>query len=410
MKPAVRNILFITWDGPQTNYLERLFLPILAGLQDRGYRAHVLQFCWGEPAQIQARADLCREAGVPYRAQTILRFGGAAGPFLTALGGARAIRRSVAEWRIDTLMPRSLLPAFAVLRMKAAERAALNIVFDADGLHADERVDFTGLSPTGPTYRILRDIEMQMLLRSDTVLTRTAASRSILLARAGGGLTADRCHLVTNGVDPAPFIGALAAPLPDPSPEAGPVLCYCGSIGAQYRLPDMLDVALRLRARIPGLRFRVISQATDAVQADLARRGLLRADWIDLRAPRPEDVPAELAGCDLGLALRLPAFSTRAVLPIKLGEYLLAGLPVLGTPGVGNTAELAEAGVFRSAEPQDLDQTITWLVDTVLPARAALRQTCHAIGLRDYAVAGSVASYATALASLVKPNPAPDPL
>lgn len=409
MKPAVRNILFITWDGPQTNYLERLFLPILAGLGDRGYRAHVLQFCWGEPALIQHRADLCRAADVPYRAQTIQRRGGPIGPSLTAILGTRAIRRAVADWRIDTLMPRSLLPALAVLRLRAAEHAALNIVFDADGLHADERVDFTGLSPTSLTYRFLRDIEMQMLLRADTVLTRTAASRDILLARAGGGLTADRCHLVSNGVDPAPFIRALAAPRPDPSPGAGPVLGYCGSIGAQYRLPDMLDVALRLRTRVPGLRFRVISQATDAVQAELARRGLLQADWIDLRAPRPEDVPAELAGCDLGLALRLPAFSTRAVLPIKLGEYLLAGLPVLGTPGVGNTAELQAEGVFRSAEPGELDQSINWIVDTVLPARAALRQTCHAIGLRDYSVAGAVASYATALASLREPTPAPEP-
>lgn len=403
MKPAVRNILFITWDGPQTNYLERLFLPILAGLADRGYRAHVLQFCWGEPALIQHRADLCHAAGVPYRAQIILRRGGPLGPSLTAILGSRAIRRAVADWQIDTLMPRSLLPALAVLRLRAAEQAALNIVFDADGLHADERVDFTGLSPTSLTYRFLRDIEMQMLLRADTVLTRTAASRDILLARAGGRLTADRCHLVSNGVDPAPFIHALAALLPD----AAPVLCYCGSIGAQYRLPDMLDVAQLLRARVPDLRFRVISQATDAVQAELAHRGLLQADWIDLRAPRPEDVPAELAGCDLGLALRLPAFSTRAVLPIKMGEYLLAGLPVIGTPGVGNTADLAAEGVFRSAEPGELDQTLTWIVDTVLPARAALRQTCHAIGLRDYSVAGAVASYATALASLGQPNPAP---
>ena len=400
MKPSVRNILFITWDGPETRYLERLFLPILAGLRDRGLRPHVLQFGWGAPEVFHSRAELCRAAGIPYRAKSILRRGGGAGPFFTALTGAGPIRRAVAEWRIDTLLPRSLMPALAVLRLTPAERAALNIVFDADGLPADERVDFAGLSPLGATYRLLRDIEMRMLLSSDAVLTRTAAARDILLARAGGGLPATRVHLVTNGVDPAPFAAALAAR--QDVPPGDPVLCYCGSIGPQYRLPEMLDLATRMRARIPGLRFRLISPATDVIRAELARRGLDGAGWIESRPARPEEVPAELARCDLGLALRQPAFSTRAVLPIKLGEYLLAGLPVLGTPGVGDTAPLEAEGLFHSAEAEATDKLLDWVTGTVLPARKALRDRAHAAGLRGFSLAAATDCYAEALATLTR--------
>lgn len=35
MKKSIKNILFITWDGPETQYLERLFLPIFAGLEKK---------------------------------------------------------------------------------------------------------------------------------------------------------------------------------------------------------------------------------------------------------------------------------------------------------------------------------------------------------------------------------------
>ena len=63
----MRNILFITWDSPETRYLERLFLPIFTGLRARGYRFHVLQFSWGSEEIAEARAALCAKSDIPYR-------------------------------------------------------------------------------------------------------------------------------------------------------------------------------------------------------------------------------------------------------------------------------------------------------------------------------------------------------
>lgn len=396
---AIRNILFITWDGPETRYLERLFLPILAGLAEGGWRCHVLQFGWGDEAVFEARAAACRAAGIPYRRAGVWRRGGGAGAFLSALAGARAIRAAVAEWGIDTLMPRSLMPALAVLRMGEAGRRGLRLIYDADGLTADERVDFGGLSPHGLTYRLLRDVEGEILRRADAVLMRTEAARAILLARAGAALEPGRCHLVRNGVDPAPFRAALDGAR---GAETGFTLVYSGSIGVQYRLPDMLDVAEALRGRIPDLRLRLLSPAQGAIREVLAGRGLAGAGWIAAESLAPEAVPGALCGCDLALALRQPAFSTQAVLPIKLGEYLLAGVPVIGTPGVGNAGVLEAEGVFRSAEAADLAATIGWVTEEVLPRRAEMRARCHAAGMRHFSLAATVESYAQALRAVAE--------
>ena len=168
-RKSIQNILFITWDSPETRYLERLFLPIFTGLRARGYRFHVLQFSWGSEEIAEARSALCAKSDIPYRKITIVRRLGAAGPFSSAVLGARAIKQAVSNWQIDTLMPRSLMPALAVLRMRKSAQDDLNIVFDADGLPADERVDFGGLSPHSITYRFLRDIEGALLRRSDAV-------------------------------------------------------------------------------------------------------------------------------------------------------------------------------------------------------------------------------------------------
>ena len=401
-KTTVRNILFITWDSPETRYMERLFLPIFRGLRARGYRFHVLQFSWGSEEIAEARGVLCTKSDIPYRKINVTRRLGAAGPFLSAVLGARAIKQAVSDWQIDTLMPRSLMPALAVLRMRKSARDTLNIVFDADGLAADERVDFGGLSPHGITYRFLRDIEGALLRRSDAVLTRTESARSILLARAGSALKPQNCHVVSNGVDADPFTDALQH-FPKPTKEPF-TLCYCGSIGEQYRLPEMLDIACKMKTQIPELQFQIFSQYQGVVQRALKDKSLYEENWIDCKALPSEKVPDELTQCDLGIALREPSFSTQAILPIKLGEYLLAGLPVIGTPGVGNTDQLSNFGVFRSAEVDDLKETLSWVVNVVLPNRTLMREKSHAAGKKYFSLESTVDSYDAALSSISKPS------
>ena len=49
----MKNVLFMTWDGPQTSYMEGLFMPILSEVQNRtNYKIHVIQFTWGSQERI----------------------------------------------------------------------------------------------------------------------------------------------------------------------------------------------------------------------------------------------------------------------------------------------------------------------------------------------------------------------
>lgn len=400
MKKPIKNILFITWDGPETQYLERLFLPIFVGLEKKGYKFHVLQFSWGTPEKFEQRARACAQLTIPYKSVKVFRVFKAIGSFLTAFLGRHTIKKVIAEWNIDTLMPRSLMPALAVLSMPKSARKKLNIVFDADGLAADERVDFAGISSTGKVYRLLRDIEMQMLCYADGVITRTEASRKILIARAGAGLILERCYRVSNGVDVTPFVQAFEQQAQAQKKDF--VLCYCGSIGPQYRLPEMLDIAVKLKQVIPQLRFKLFSSALPEIQKQLEEKDLTGQDWIEYQTLPAAKVPKALAACDLALALREPKFSTQGVLPIKLGEYLLAGLPILGTPHVGNASELAETGVFHSAELDELEQSIDWVINSYLPQQQQWKKRSHEVGLHYFALESTIERYDYALKGIEK--------
>lgn len=390
-----RRILFITWDGPHTSYLEGLFLPIFIRLKAFGLEPHVLQFSWGEERVHNERATLCEAAGVPYRYVPIWRSGGGAGPFLTAWLGARHIRRTVLDWKIDTLLPRSLMPALAVLRLSQSERSTLSLVFDADGLAADEKVDFERLSPHSLVYRVLRDIEAEMLRVADTVLCRTEAAKGILQARAGAGVKQTKYHVVSNGKNPEPYARALQERKPRHTDRFR--LCYCGSIGEKYRLPEMIELSLFLKRSIPNLTFDLYTPAIAEVRNEIERRGLVGEEWISWRSLPAEDVPIELVECDLGVAMLQSPFSMRAVQAIKVSEYLMAGVPVVGTPSIGDSRLLIEEGVFRSAEKEDREQTLRWILDQVIPKRDRMREVCHEIGRKYFSVKQTADRYVEAL-------------
>src|SRR5690606_14821514 len=58
------------------------------------------------------------------------------------------------------------------------------------------------------------------------------------------------------------------------------------------------------------------------------------------------EIPAWLSAADLAFAIRKPLPSMRGVAPIKLGEYLLMGLPTIASKGIGDSEELLEALPF----------------------------------------------------------------
>ncbi len=399
------NILFITWDGPQVTYLESLFLPIFQRLSKMGLHIHILQFTWGEESLIERRHQACRQAGLAYRAQRIRRRPRALGGLASALEGARTIRRTLDEQCIDALMPRSTLPALASLL--ALRGRSLPMIFDADGLPLDERVEFAGQSPSGLIQRLLRDVEAQAVRRADRVLTRSHPACEVLLARAGAGTAPGKFRVVGNGRDTQRFGPGDSESRHKMRERLGlsanvPLLVYAGSLGPQYCLEEMFFLFEQIRQLCPEARLLVLSSSPEQLSPLLERFATLAPAVLTLSLPA-EAVPGYLACADLGLALRRSSFSMRAVAPIKLGEYLLCGLPVLASPGVGDTdAIAADAGLLLARlDHAELTRAARWFCDEVLPQREYWRSRCRNTGLRHFSLEACADAYAAALAPLL---------
>ena len=394
-------VLFVTWDGPQVTYLESLFLPIFARLAKDDVRFQVLQFTWGDVKRIALTREACGQIGVGYQAVSVWRRPVAIGAMLSALVGARHVKKAIHAHNIDVVMPRSTLPALSTLL--AFRETQRPMVFDADGLPLDERVDFAGQSPSSLVHRLLRDVEAQAVRRADVVLTRSAKASEILHARAGAGALMSKFHVVTNGRDPLLFKPANAVDNAKVRHELGialgsPLLVYAGSIGPQYCLDEMLQLFALVHHRRPDAHFLILTGSPEAVKPALSNHPKL-SQCVTTLTVSAQAVPHYLGCGDLGLALRQPSFSMQAVAPIKLGEYLLCGLPVVATRGIGDTDAITpDAGfLLQHMDQSQLNDVANWFVDSVLTQRENYRSNSRRAGLNSFSLESSASSYQHAL-------------
>jgi glycosyltransferase involved in cell wall biosynthesis len=399
-------ILFVTWDGPQVHYLESLFLPIFAGLRADGYEFDILQFRWGSAAQEEAVRSACAEAGCGYASVRVWRWGGL-GALATAVFGGLRLRKAVRRFGSDVVMPRSVLPSLVTL---AAGGPGLRpILLDADGLEIDERVEFAGLKPTGPAYRILRAIETRIVRKAKAVLVRTAAAREILTERAGPPADPAKYTIVANGRD-----GLIFHPFDEQGRQAvrselgiaadAPLIVYVGSFGPKYRTRGVGELAMALHALRPDTRLLVLSLAPEQVHKELLDFFPGLAEFTSIRRAPFQEVARYLAAADVGTVFIMETFSTRTVVPIKTGEYLLCGVPTVGTAAVGDNAAALAEGVFFD-DRRGPAEAARWVVDQVLPNREEYRRRARAVGLEHHSLERSISDYRAALASLTRLSP-----
>lgn len=404
-------VLFITWDGPGTRYLESLFLPIFAELQSGGIEVHVVQFGWGDTREVRAAATAATRAGIRYVFRPIWKGMPASGAAAAITTGAAWIARYVHAAAIDVLMPRSIIPAGMALLARTL-CPQVRLVFDADGLMADERVDFGGWSADDARYRVLRAVERLAVRRADVVLVRTRRAAAILRRRARPerGVT---FAVVANGKDPDVYRPGSARERDELRSSLGiersaPVLVYSGSLGPQYHPERMLAFFAGVHRRLPDARLLVLSSMPIDERWWLAAGSAREA--VHLLRVDPGAVGAYLAAADVGLAFREPCVSQEAVAPIKVGEYLLCGVPVIAPAGIGDLdGQISESigHLTPTLGDGDLRRASDWFVASVLPDREGYRERCRRAGIALFGLSRAVQQYHDALALAV--STAPDP-
>jgi len=290
-------------------------------------------------------------------------------------------------------MVRSSIPAL-VARLAGISTEDCPLIFDADGFMQDERADFAGWNRRGPAYQCLARAEAWAAGKATAVMVRSEAAKKILLERARPKISADKIFVTTNGRDPLEYFPAEPSGVRSQAPR----LLFAGTWGPQYRPDVMLKIFRLIEQVLPGTTLDILT--ADPAGAGLAIRPLPENERrrIFIRRLPPGEMPAALRSADLGFNFRTPVLSTRGVCPIKTGEYLLSGVPVLGNRGVGDLDRLL-VGVegchlMPDFSTESMASASKWFTEQIWPRRNHQALALREAGLRHFDIARTVQNYA----------------
>lgn len=131
------------------------------------------------------------------------------------------------------------------------------------------------------------------------------------------------------------------------------VFVYSGSI-VKWQLPEVtVEVFKKIKEMIPEAFLLFLTNNVSCARKYF--NGIDKEDYLLISVPNRE-VPAYLNAADVSILLREKNLVNRVASPIKFGEYLCCGLPVIITNGIGDTEEIIEKyGIGKLLNPNDLE-------------------------------------------------------
>lgn len=398
----MKNLLFITWDGPQTSYMEGLFMPIFQEIAKKAdLKFHVIQFTWADRDKTDALKTMAESLGIHYTAFPILKKPVASlGSLITLFTSSKKIEKYIHRHNIDIIMPRNVFVATMVNKIKSED---LKVIYDSDGLQLEERIDFAKLNRKSQYYKFFRNVEKEILLSADAVITRSRKAIAIHTAQLPH-LEKNKFFVVKNGRN----VNSFSLSADDRKKkrkfleleEGQTLFLYAGSLGPQYCLKQMLEIFKKYN-QISDSKMLILTGDVQYAEKNIPTS--LRKDIMIKSVPFTE-VAAYMNAADIGFALRKPSFSMQAVAPIKLGEYMLTGLPVIASSGIGDTDEILKdvQECFLFKHTITLQDQLPQILEFIQQQKYADRKKIREFAVPHFSLTHAAASYETAIDFLTK--------
>jgi glycosyltransferase involved in cell wall biosynthesis len=260
------------------------------------------------------------------------------------LVGMVAASHLIRSGKVDAVHVRGITPGLMMIPLSKIFR--VKILFDMRGLLAEEYVGGGLWKENGVQFQLVKSLERKLLMIADAVTVLT--QKHFDLNKSLDYLM-DRnipMEVVPCCVDTSNFCYDEAARnrlreelgLKDKF-----VLMYPGKLGTFYYVDRMVEFFSFLLKTVPEAVFFVITHDDPRAFLEKASSLNIPKDRIFVRLNAAfDDMPSYMRVADAGVFFINP-YKKIGSSPIKLGEFLASGVPVIINPGIGDTEELVRA-------------------------------------------------------------------
>jgi glycosyltransferase involved in cell wall biosynthesis len=241
------------------------------------------------------------------------------------------------RYRPKVVHSRSSIPAAMALAISRVCR--LTFLYDADSRLSEEYADNGHWSRQSRAFRVTAWVEAQARRRADSIVVLSEKLRDDFRQDFG----------VTSPIEVIPCCVDLNAFQFDPTTRAscrtelgvvdGKLFVYVGKAGPRYLVDEMFDFFKLAEEQIGSAYLLILSAEAPEVFDEIAKRHRVSRDKYCVKYAGREKVSGYLSAADAGLAFIRSAGCERGSSPIKIGEYLAAGLPVVITRDIGDYSE-----------------------------------------------------------------------
>ncbi len=332
-----KNILYLTYDGLTDQLGQSQILPYIIGLTKIGYHFSIIsaekdEFFEEEKSEIE---EICKTNNIDWYPVSYTK----KPAILSTLRDIKKMRKLAIklhkEKNFKIVHCRSYITALIGLKMK--KDLGLKFIFDMRGFWADERVDGKIWDLQKPQYRMVYNYfkkkEKQFLTEADAVVSLTHKAKQIMIDDWN---VKNKIEVIPCAVDTDLF-NAKSNNSEFKTQNSELVLGYLGSIGTWYMLNEMLGFFKVLLKTYPKAKFKFITKEQKATILNKAIAHEIDIEKIEIISAKRTQVPSELSKIDLGIFFIKPTFSKQSSSPVKQGEFMSMGIPIITNSGIGDT-------------------------------------------------------------------------
>jgi glycosyltransferase involved in cell wall biosynthesis len=241
-----------------------------------------------------------------------------------------------ALFRVTVQMPRrryaivdvNTLPDFLVFAAIFARMMGAKIVLDMHEITPEFYMSKYGIAENSRWVHLMKFLEKISFDFADHVIMINEPIQDLL---AGRGLRPAKSTVITNAADESRFTSKAPCAAADAAAVPGAfVMMYHGTLTRLYGLDIAIEAFAMAHQEMPGAELWILGGGPEAVLLEsLARERGLASKVRLFGLISPDDIPAWLSKCDVGiLPIRRDVFLEFAS-PNKLGEYIITGKAVV---------------------------------------------------------------------------------
>jgi glycosyltransferase involved in cell wall biosynthesis len=348
----MKKILYLSYTGMTDPLGQSQVLAYLKGLSQTGqYRFTIISF---EKAEAYSRLrttieTFCSEANINWHPLSYT----SKPPVISTFRDVHRMKKLAfalhKKEKFSLVHCRSYIPSLVGLRMK--RKTGIPFLFDMRGFWADERIDGKIWKKDHPVfgyiYRYFKKKENQFLQEADQVVSLTQNAKDEIFSwslRSQPSITVIPCCVDMQLFDPAAVASAQQQLLRQELniPQNAPVISYVGSLGTWYLLDEMLAFVDVFQQKHPGSIFMVLTGEPEQLVLDAAVKAGLQTSRLRIRKVQRKQMPLHISLSSCSLFFIKPAFSKKASSPVKQGELMAMGIPVVCNNAVGDTEEIVK--------------------------------------------------------------------